>query len=141
MSVRKAGLKCVSDTKELNSVLHTVSTALPGALSRLMSRISVTVALQKFLVVSTKNAYCLSKCEIFPMIVGCCSFFRIVVAFAWCSSRLKGFLVCVFWCLVPFTSERAFLIKCLHLMNSKHKAACLVLLRVKACLSSSGAHL
>lgn len=86
-------------------MLHTVSTALPGALLKLMSRISVTAALQKFLVVSIKNAYYLAKFGIFPMIVGCCSFYRIVAAFARCSSRLKGFLVCVFLdgCLVPFT--------------------------------------
>lgn len=128
---------CVSDTRELNSVLHTVTTVLPGAVLRLMSRI-----LQQFLAVSTKDAYYLPKFGIFPMVVGY-SFFRVVAAFAWCSSRLKGFLVGVFWMCVLFLLPQLglFLIECLCRMTSKHKPACLALLKVKACLNSSGARL
>lgn len=100
MSVRKAGLKCVCVWHK-GAELCSAHSYYSVTWSCAQVNEQDSAALQQFLAVSTKDAYYLPKFGIFPMVVGY-SFFRVVAAFAWCSSRLKGFLVGVFWMCVLF---------------------------------------
>lgn len=120
---------CLCDTEELTSVLHNFCSITwdLAQVSEQHCRASLWSA--------PKLLHCLPKFGVF--------FHDSWSLLLWCSSGPKGFLVCVFWMGVLFLLPQVglFLVECLHQMNSRHEPACPVLLKLKACLSSSGAHL